>query len=349
VKLYQWDERDPELKTWMKAFPGTVEPKADIPQSLLPHLRYPQDMFKVQRDMLGMYHMTDATAFFNGTDIWQVPADPATDTGEVQPPYYLTVRMPDQQQASFSLTSSFVPAGRDNLAAFMAVDADPGPDYGKIRILKVPTGAGALGPKLTQAKLNSDQAVANQLTLLKTGSDSDIEYGNLLTLPVGGGFLNVEPVYLVGRSAKVPVLQKVLAVYGNNVALEDNLANALAKVLGSAASGTPATPVEPTAPTTPGTAPTPPPSTGGGGNPALDKALQDAQKAFTDGQDALKNGDWTRYGQDQKALQDALNAAAAAQQKGGGATPAPSSAPTPSSSPAPSSTPAPSASPTASP
>ncbi|MGE7438345.1 UPF0182 family membrane protein [Kitasatospora sp. NPDC001175] len=348
VTLYQWDDADPVLKTWMKAFPGTVKARSDIPSALLPHLRYPQDMFKVQRDMLGMYHMTDATAFFNGTDIWQVPADPTTNTGEVQPPYYLTVRMPDQQSASFSLTSSFVPGGRDNLAAFMAVDADPGPDYGKIRILKVPTGAGALGPKLTQARFNSDQAVANKLTLLKTGSDSDIEYGNLLTLPVGGDFLNIEPVYLVGRSAKVPVLQKVLAVYGNgtsNVALENSLAEALAKVLGSAAGGTPATPTAPTSPTTPGTTPTAPPSNGTGANPELDKALQDAQKAFSDGQDALKNGDWTRYGQDQKALQDALNAAAAAQQGRAGATSAPA---TPAPAP-PASTPTPSTSPTASP
>lgn len=341
VTLYQWDEADPVLKTWMKAFPGTVKAKTAIPATLLPHLRYPQDLFKVQRDLLSQYHMTDASGFFNGTDIWQVPVDPTVNTGDVQPPYYLTLRMPDAKAASFSLTTSFVPSGRDNLAAFMAVSADPGPDYGKIRILKVPSGSGALGPKLTQAKFNSDPAVANQLTLLRTGTDSDIEYGNLLTLPVGGGLLNVEPVYLLGRSARVPVLKKVLAVYGNdNVALEDTLEKALAKVLGNAAATAPTTP---TVPSAPGTTPAPGTTTPApGASPDLQKALQDAQKAFTDGQEALKNGDWAKYGDSQKALQDAINRAAAAGSSAA-ATPSPAPpAPAPSS---PASSSAPSASP----
>ncbi|MFD5565417.1 UPF0182 family membrane protein [Kitasatospora griseola] len=332
VTLYQWDESDPVLKTWMKAFPGTVQPKADIPDTLLPHLRYPQDMFKVQRDLLGMYHMTDATAFFNGTDIWEVPVDPTVNADEVQPPYYLTLRMPDAKKANFSLTTSFVPSGRKNLAAFMTADADPGEDYGKLRILRMTSESGALGPALTQAKFNSDTEVARQLTLLRSGSDSDLVYGNLLTLPVGGGILNVEPVYLVARGAKVPVLKKVLAVYGDrNVALEDTLDKALAKVLGAAAGGatTPTAPVDPGSTTPP--APTTPTTPAPGVNPALDKALADAQKAFTDGQAALKNGDWAAYGQAQQALQKALDAAVAAEPKAGsgGASPAPSGSPSP--------------------
>ncbi|MDH6575570.1 UPF0182 family protein [Kitasatospora sp. MAP5-34] len=330
VTLYQWDDSDPVLKTWMKAFPGTVEPKSAIPATLTPHLRYPQDLFKVQRDLLGQYHMTDANSFFNGTDIWQVPNDPTTNSGDVQPPYYLTVRMPDAPAASFSLTTSFVPSKRDNLAAFMAVSADPGPDYGKIRILKVPGDTGTLGPNLAQAKFNSDPDVARQLNILKNGGDSDVEYGNLLTLPVGGGLLNVEPVYVRGRTAKYPVLQKVLAVYGkDNVAFENTLQDALTKVFGAATGTAPAT--TPTAPTTPTTPTTPATPGTGAANPTVQKALQDAQKAFTDGQTALKNGDWTAYGTAQKALQDALNAAAAAQPSSGAstapATPSPSASP----------------------
>ncbi|WBP87121.1 UPF0182 family membrane protein [Kitasatospora cathayae] len=340
VKLYQWDERDPVLKTWMKAFPGTVEPKADIPPSLLPHLRYPQDLFKVQRDLLGQYHVTDANSFFNGSDIWQVPVDPTSDTRQVQPPYYVTVRTPDAAAASFSLTSTFVPIGRPNLAAFMSVDADPGADYGKIRILKMTGESGAPGPGLVQSKFNSRPEVAQQITLLKNG-DSELEYGNLLTLPVGGGLLNVEPVYVRGRGAKYPTLQKVLAVYGDdNVAFEATLQDALKKVFGGAAP--PATPPAPsgsggattpgggTTPTSPGTptpAPTGPatPAPGGTISPELQKALSDAEKAYNDSQTAFKNGDWVAYGNAQKALGDALNAAAAA--RGAGSAPAPTTAP----------------------
>ncbi|GAA1386919.1 UPF0182 family protein [Kitasatospora putterlickiae] len=352
VTLYQWDENDPVLKTWMKAFPGTVKAKADIPSELAPHLRYPQDMFKVQRDLLAEYHMTDAGGFFNGTDIWQVPTDPTTNTNEVQPPYYLTVRMPDAKEASFSLTTTFAPQGRDNLAAFMSVSADPGPDYGKIRIAKIPTGSGALGPKQVQAKFNSDPLVANQLTLLKTGTDSDIEYGNLLTLPVGGGLLNVEPVYLIGRSAKVPVLKKVLATYGNEnavVAVEDNLEKALAKVLGAAAPGAPVTPTAPgttpTSPTTPTTPTTPTaPTPGATVSPELQKAIADAVKANNDSQTAFKNGDWVAWGQAQKALNDALKAVEAAEQKAG-ITPAPTPTGTAPATPPATGEPAPPASP----
>ncbi|MFI5532786.1 UPF0182 family protein [Kitasatospora sp. NPDC051853] len=317
VTLYQWDDADPVLKTWMKAFPGTVEAKDKIPATLMPHLRYPQDMFKVQRDLLGQYHMTDANSFFNGTDIWQVPVDPTTNTGEVQPPYYMTVRMPDPAvtQASFSLTTTFVPSKRDNLAAFMAVSADPGPEYGKIRILKVPGDSNTLGPKLVQSQFNSNADVANKLNTLKIGGDSEVEYGNLLTLPVGGGLLNIEPVYVRGRGANYPVLQKVLAVYGNdNVAFEDTLEKALTKVLGNATATTP------TAPTTPGTTPTTPtnPTTPTTGNAAQQQAVADAQKAFGDMEQARKDGDWAKYGEAQKALKAALDAAtAAAQQKAG--------------------------------
>ena len=333
VTLYQWDEADPVLKTWMKAFPGTVEAKSAIPATLMPHLRYPQDMFKVQRDLLGQYHMTDASSFFNGTDIWQVPVDPTIDSTQVQPPYYLTVRMPDPAvtSASFSLTTTFVPSGRENLAAFMAVSADPGPDYGKIRILKV-SGEDknkTLGPNLVQSQFNSRPEVASQLTLLKSGGDSELEYGNLLTLPVGGGLLNVEPVYVKGRGAKYPVLQKVLAVYGNdNVAFENTLEEALKKVFAGVSTGTttpPATtPSTPTGPTTPASPTTPP--TAGSGDPAVQKSLGDAQKAITDSQQALKDGDWVKYGQAQKALQDAVSAALAAEQAAG-ATPSAGASP----------------------
>ncbi|MQS13930.1 UPF0182 family protein [Streptomyces kaniharaensis] len=343
VKLYQWDENDPVLKTWMKAFPDTVQPKADIPATLLPHLRYPQDMFKVQRDLLGQYHVTDANSFFNGSDIWQVPVDPTSDTKQVQPPYYLTVRMPDPAvtSASFSLTSTFVPNGRENLAAFMAVDADPGPDYGRLRILKVPGDSKTLGPNLVQSQFNSRQEVAQQITLLKSGGDSDLEYGNLLTLPVGGGLLNVEPVYVRGRGAKYPTLQKVLAVYGNdNVAFENTLEEALKKVFAGAAPA--ATPTAPSTPTNPGTptAPTTPtptapatPTPGGTISPELQKALSDAEKAYNDSQTAFRNGDWVAYGNAQKALGDALKAAEAARGAGPAATP--SAAATPGGSPSP--------------
>ncbi|WP_246213432.1 UPF0182 family protein [Kitasatospora viridis] len=320
VTLYQWDQQDPVLKTWMKAFPGTVLPRAAIPAALLPHLRYPQDLFEVQRTVLGAYHVTDPASFFSGTDLWKVPQDPTDDRRTPQPPYYLTLRMPGTPAADFSLTSTFVPADRDNLAAFLAVDSDPGPDYGTIRILKVAGDSDALGPNQAQSKFNADAGAAYWLNQVKNGGDSDVQYGNLLTLPVGGGFLEVEPVYVKGRGAKYPVLQKVLAVYGDHdVAFAADLPDALRALFGTDAG---ATPVAPGAgpPSPPGG--TAPPG-GAAVPPDVRKAAGDVEKAYADSQNALKAGDWTGYAAAQKELQQAMAELAAATGPGGGPSPAP--------------------------
>ncbi|WOX15807.1 UPF0182 family protein [Streptomyces sp. N50] len=299
VKLYQWDTEDPVLKTWMKAFPNTVEPKKDISSSLMAHLRYPQDLFKVQRELLTRYHVTDAQTFLSGSEVWQVPNDPTNQSNSAVPPYYLSMKMPDQSAQAFSLTTTFTPNGRDNLSAFMAVDSEAGtPDYGKIRILKLPTSTTVGGPKQVQSAFNSQQDIAESIKLLK-GGDSDIEYGNLLTVPLDGGLLYVEPVYVRGGGLKYPLLRKVLVAYGNKTAFEDTLDEGLNKVFGAESTTTPP-PDETT---------TPPTSS----NPTVQAALTDAQKAFDAGQQALKKGDWEAYGQAQKDLQSALQRAEDAQ------------------------------------
>ncbi|MFJ4811386.1 UPF0182 family membrane protein [Streptomyces longwoodensis] len=343
VKLYQWDTQDPVLKTWMKAFPHTVESKSDISPSLMAHLRYPQDLFKVQRELLSRYHVKDAQTFLSGSEVWQVPDDPTNKSGDAVPPYYLSMKMPDQQAQAFSLTTTFTPNGRDNLSAFMAVDSEAGTqDYGKIRILKLPTSTTVDGPKQVQSQFNSEQNIAESIRLLR-GGDSEVEYGNLLTVPLDGGLLYVEPVYVRGGGLKYPLLRKILVTYGGNTAFEDTLDEALDKVFGA----------ESSTPRPPDSGTKPPPSTG---NATVQQALQDAQKAFDAGQDALKKGDWEAYGKAQKDLQDALQRAEDAQAAGkgsggagssGGSGDKASSSPSSKPSSKPSSTPTGSAGPTA--
>ncbi|WP_328484514.1 UPF0182 family protein [Streptomyces sp. NBC_00377] len=303
VKLYQWDTEDPVLKTWMKAFPGTVKSKSSISTDLMAHLRYPQDLFKVQRELLTRYHVKDATTFLSGSEVWQVPDDPSNKSGDAVPPYYLSMKMPDQKAQAFSLTTTFTPNGRDNLSAFMAVDSEAGtPDYGKIRVLKLPTSTTVDGPKQVQSQFNSEQDIAESIRLLK-GGDSDIEYGNLLTVPLDGGLLYVEPVYVRGGGLKYPLLKKVLVTYGGNTAFEDTLDEALNKVFG--AEGTTPPPTDEGGGTT-----TPPPTPA---NPTVREALADAQKAFNAGQEALKKPDWDAYAKAQQDLEAALKRAEEAQ------------------------------------
>ncbi|MER6261334.1 UPF0182 family protein [Streptomyces sp900105245] len=304
VKLYQWDTQDPVLKTWMKAFPGTVKAKSTISADLMDHLRYPQDLFKVQRELLTRYHVTDAQTFLSGSEVWQVPDDPANDSGSAVPPYYLSMKMPDQTAQAFSLTTTFTPNGRDNLSAFMAVDSDPrASDYGKIRVLKLPTSTTVDGPKQVQSQFNSESAIAETISLLSRGH-SKVEYGNLLTVPLDGGLLYVEPVYVRGGSLKYPLLRKVLVTYGGKTAFEDTLDAALDDVFG--VKGTTTTPPE---------TGTNPPDTG---NPTVKQALADAQKAIDAGKEALQQPDgpdWDAYAKAQKDLEAALKRAQDAQSK----------------------------------
>ncbi|MEV8525992.1 MULTISPECIES: UPF0182 family protein [unclassified Streptomyces] len=307
VTLYQWDDKDPVLKTWMKAFPGTVKAKSAIPADLLAHLRYPQDMFKVQRELLTRYHVTNPAQFYSGSDAWQVPDDPTNKDNSAVPPYYLSMKMPgaEAEGKKFSLTTTFTPNGRPNLGGFMAIDADAASkDYGKIRLLRVTDNV--QGPQQVQSKLNGLPEVAEFVRNLR-GTDSEIDYGNLLTVPLGGGFLYIEPVYARGGSANYPLLKKVGVSYGDKTVFKDNLADALSAVFGADGATPPTTTTPPTTPPT-----TTPPATG---NATVDQAIKNAQKAYDDGQKALGSGDWKAYGDAQKALQDALKQAADAEAK----------------------------------
>jgi hypothetical protein len=322
VTLYEWDQADPIAKTWEKAFPGVVRPRSQISPELMQHLRYPQDLFKVQRRILARYHVTQAGAFYTGQDFWQVPSDP-TNPGRTQPPYYLTLRMPGDQNPEFSLTSTFTPRGRPNLSGFVAVDATPGSTYGRIRVLELPRNTGVFGPGQVQNTFESDQNVKKVLTDLRLGGTKTV-LGNLLTLPFGGGFLYVEPVYAqaAGSSEQepYPILRQVLVQYGNGVGAATTLQDALKQVFNGTA---PASPSSPTAP-----APT------GQVSEDVRKAIDDAQKAFDDGQAALKKQDWAAYGNAQKALQAALDrlAKAEAASKAAKASPSPSAKPSTSPS-----------------
>ncbi|MFI5827023.1 UPF0182 family protein [Streptomyces sp. NPDC051578] len=310
IKLYQWDTQDPVLKTWMKAFPGTVKAKSEIPKALIDHMRYPQDLYKVQRELLTRYHVTDAQTFLSGSEVWAVPDDPTTKTGSAVPPYYLSMKMPGQKEQAFSLTTTFTPNGRDNLSAFMAVNADPGtPDYGKIRILKLPTSTPVDGPKQVQSKFNSKPEIAQEINILSRG-DSQVEYGNLLTVPLDDGVLNVEPVYVKGGGLKYPTLRKVLVTYGGQTAFEDTLEKALNVVFGAEAPSAPTTPTTPTTP--PGEGTTTPPGTQ---DPTVKAALSDAQKAIEAAEKARQAGDWTAFGKAQDDIKAALQRAVDAEAK----------------------------------
>jgi uncharacterized membrane protein (UPF0182 family) len=303
VTLYQWDEKDPVLKTWMKAFPGTVKAKSAISKDLMSHLRYPEDLFRVQRNILSSYHVKTSDAFYGGQDFWRVPSDPSTfgANASAQPPYYLTLKLPGAKAPAFSLTTPFVPRGsRENLSAFAVVNSTPGVDYGKITVLQLPRSTNIAGPSQIASNFEAKPEVANALSLLRQGG-SDVVLGNLLTLPVGGGLLYVQPVYVkaTSNSAAYPLLQKVLVSFGDVIGFDSSLKGALDQVFGGN-SGTSGSGNSPTPTTTNSSA-------------DVTSALAAAKQALADGQTALAKGDFAAYGRAQERLKAAIAAAIAAQ------------------------------------
>ena len=320
VKLYAWDTKDPILKTWSKVYPGTLHPISEMSGALLSHVRYPADLFKMQRAILGSYHVTDAGSFYSQQDAWMTPNDPVgvttTSTGTLQPPYYLTMQVPGTEKPAFSIYSTFIPrstgeSSRNVLRGYLVADSDAGsvagqvsPSYGKLRLLTLPKALNVPGPGLVQNNFNADSEVSRLLNILRQGSTTVLN-GNLLTLPVGGGLLYVQPVYIKSTGeTSYPLLKKVLVAFGDKIAFEDTLSGALDSLFGGN-SGASAGPM-PTTPTTPGKPSATAPSA------ALKLALEQARQAMVDKQNAMASGDWAAYGKAEKALKAAIDAALAA-------------------------------------
>lgn len=310
VKLYEWDTEDPVLKTWKKVFPGVVEDKSKISSALLEHLRYPVDLFKVQRNVLQRYHVTDAQTFYEDGERWKVPEDPtATATsGLLQPPYYLSTARPGQDDPKFSLTSVYLPNSRQNLAAFVSVnsEATDTENFGKMQILQLPSETQIPGPSQIANSFQTDRGVTQALLQFEQSREATILRGNLLTLPVGGSLLYVQPVYIQRSRSEgsFPVLQFVAATFGNRVGFGTTLDEALRVALEiEEGSGAPA-------------AEEPPAGEGsaGGETPAPTKKttkqwLADASKAYNDAQAALEDGDLATYQRQIEAMNAALEGA----------------------------------------
>ncbi|QEN15502.1 UPF0182 family protein [Mycolicibacterium sp. ELW1] len=334
VTLYAQDESDPVLKAWMAVFPGTVKPKSEITPDLAAHLRYPEDLFKVQRMLLAKYHVDDPVTFFSTSDFWDVPLDPNPTASSYQPPYYIVAKdlARNTNSSSFQLTSAMNRFRRDFLAAYISASSDP-ETYGRITVLTIPGQVN--GPKLAFNAISTDTAVSQDLGVIGRDNQNRIRWGNLLTLPVGqGGLIYVSPVYASPGSSDAassyPRLIRVAMMYNDKVGYGPTVSTALDGIFGAGAGATatgpaPATPPPggqppgsrpPAAPApVPGSAPEVPtpvagvPATPGVPttlSPAKSAALTDVETALGAVQEAQKNGNFADYGDALQRLDDAM-------------------------------------------
>ena len=236
LQFYLWDEDDPVVLTYAKMFPDLFVDKDEMPDSLLQHVRYPQDFFAIQAEKYIKYHMREPQTFYNNEDLWAVPNEKFGQTEILRPvePYYVIMKLPDQDREEFVLLLPYTPNQRQNLIGWLAARSD-GDHYGKLVAFNFPKDRQIDGPEQVEARIDADQDISAWFTL-RCAQGSICIRGNLLVIPVGDSILYAEPVYIQAESVTFPELKRVILATGEKVVMENSLAEAIASLTGQASS-----------------------------------------------------------------------------------------------------------------
>ncbi len=331
MTFYVMDESDPIVRAYRQAFPKLFTDGDSMDPGLRAHVRYPEDLFTVQTNMYGLYHMTDAAEFYNKTDAWDIAQSPGAvgQAASIAPgspavqsrapriaPYYLKMRLPGETTETFLMFEPFVPLSRDDsrkeLMAFMVAKSDP-ENYGQLQTFVMPRQQQIDGPALVNARINQEPDISREITLLGDPQrGSRVTLGNMLMIPINQSLIYVQPLYVSSSTTPLPQLKKVIVVYADKVVMRDSLEQALTEVFGSAPptleqtpTGDQPPPPDPAAP--PGAPPAPPAATGTAQN-LLTQAADHYQAAET----ALKAGDLAAYQRENNTARELVNQAASA-------------------------------------
>ncbi|MBD0336905.1 MAG: UPF0182 family protein [Cyanobacteria bacterium Co-bin13] len=228
VGFFIADADDPLIQTWSRVFPGMFRPLADMPPALREHIRYPQDLFQVQANQLMAYHMTDPQVFYNREDQWRAPNEIYANEAQPVEPYYLIMRLPEEETEEFILLRLFTPAQRRNLIGWLAARSD-GERYGLRLLYRFPKQELVFGPEQIEARINQDPAISQRISLWDT-QGSRAQQGNLLAIPIEQSLIYVEPLYLVAEQNRLPSLTRVILVYRNRIAMAETLQDAISAI-----------------------------------------------------------------------------------------------------------------------
>ena len=293
VVFYIADPKDPLVRTWARAFPGLFTPLDKMPADLRAHVRYPEDLFSLQAKMYGTYHMQDPQVFYNKEDLWTIPRLTQEGRDREIEPYFTIMRLPGEKREEFVLLSGFNPARRDNMIAIMAARADA-PNYGGLIVYTFPKQKLVYGPRQIDARISQDPVISAAISLWNQ-QGSRVIRGSMLAIPIEESVIYVQPLYLSAEQGALPELRRVIVAFGNQIAMEPTLELSLQRIFGGRVRGD-----------------EPAQARGADGKPALGAPaamvgqVQRAWESWQRGQDALKRGDWTAYGQAQKQLEETL-------------------------------------------
>ena len=285
VDFYLIDAADPIARTYQRIFPDLFKPFATMPPDLQTHIRYPEDLFRIQAQVYQAYHMEAAEVFYNREDLWQFPREPGGGGITFMNPYYIIMRLPAEPHAEFFLMLPMVPSRRDNMIAWLAARCDP-PDYGKLIVYEFPKDKLVYGPFQIEALINQNTEISQQLTLWNQ-MGSRVIRGNLLVIPIEDSILYVSPLYLRAEQGQLPELKRVIAAYGDRVVMKETLAQALSALFETDVAPRGASLGTPLAAT-----------------PAAQ--AHDALDHYNQAIERLKSGDWAGFGTELDAMRGLL-------------------------------------------
>ncbi len=292
--FYLADQNDPLIRAYQAAFPGLFQPLADMPAALQAHIRYPEDLFRIQTEQYLVYHMTDPQVFYNQEDRWEIPNEVFDDAQQPIEPYYVIFSLPGQTETEYLLIQPYTPAGKSNMIAWIAARNDA-PHYGELIVYELPKQELVFGPLQVEARIDQDPTISEQITLWNQ-IGSNVIRGNLIVIPIGNSFLYVEPLYLLSQNSALPELKRVIVASGNRIIMRDNLEQALAGLVTGQAS------IE-----------TPPAAETGDAAPpdivldaTLEAVINSANQHFEAAEAAQRAGDWAAYGLELEALKQDL-------------------------------------------
>jgi uncharacterized membrane protein (UPF0182 family) len=317
IRMYVWDEQDPLVRSWSKAFPDLFLDKDEMPADLLTHVRYPEDLFRIQSHVYQRYHMTDPTDFYQREDEWVIPANPMrgtaapTSTAQELEPYYVMMRLPDTDRDEYVMILPMNPRNRPNMVSLLVAKSDP-EEFGKLLDFRFPEGEQTFGVGQIHSRINANEEISRTITLLEQ-SGSNVILGNLLVIPVGRSILYSQPLFLQANDNAIPELKYVILATSDQVKMAPTQEQALEALLSGAPTvisppGAPEVPVTPPAPTEPEESPSPE-TPAPAGDLTQDELLQEAAARLDAAEQAARNGDWAAYGRELQAARDALRRA----------------------------------------
>ena len=291
--FYVVDQDDPVARTYQKIYPTLFKDVKEMPEGIRKHIRYPNSLLKIQAGVYTKYHMDQVKVFYQDEDLWDIAHQIyGTEEKEMDPSYFI-FELPDEKKAEFINMIPFTPKSKQNMTAIMMARND-GNRYGQLLVYKFPKNKTVYGPMQIEAQIDQNTEISKEFSLWNS-SGSKYRRGDLFVIPINNSIMYVEPVYLEASNQAIPEMKRVIVAYGDKIAYESTLADALADLFGEDENG--------------GQSQSASASSGknNSGKSNTKELIQKANEAYENAVNAQKSGNWKKYGDYLDELEKYLN------------------------------------------